>query len=134
MNKEKKIYSSRCGKMPPCCFLSGSSRAKLDMNQDYVLVTAALNEENYIPFPIRSVIAQTILPKKWVIVSDGSTDGTDRIVAKYAEAFEFIELVRAEEGDTGPNFASKVRAIQVGYGRLRGLTYSYIGNLDADVS
>ena len=104
------------------------------MGNSYVLVTAARNEENYIDFPIRSVIAQTILPKRWVIVSDGSTDGTDRIVAKYAEALEFIELVRVEEGDTEPNFASKVRAIQVGCGRLRGFTYGYIGNLDADVS
>ena len=104
------------------------------MNQDYVLVTAARNEENYIDFPIRSVIAQTILPKKWVIVSDGSTDGTDGILAKYAETHKFIEVVRATEGDAEPNFSSKVRAIRAGYGRLRGLTYSYIGNLDADVS
>ena len=39
----------------------------------YLLVTPARNEAAYIEKTIRSVIAQTILPKKWVIVSDGST-------------------------------------------------------------
>ncbi len=41
-------------------------------NNDYVLVTAAYNEERYIAKTIESVINQTIPPKRWVIVSDGS--------------------------------------------------------------
>ena len=45
----------------------------------YVLVTPARNEAAYIKKTIQSVISQTILPIKWVIVSDGSTDGTDEI-------------------------------------------------------
>jgi len=52
------------------------------MNNLYVLITAARNEEAYIEKTIKSVISQTILPKKWVIVSDGSTDRTDEIVRK----------------------------------------------------
>jgi hypothetical protein len=41
------------------------------MNIDYVLVTPARNEERFIEKTIRSVIVQTVLPKKWIIVSDG---------------------------------------------------------------
>ena len=36
----------------------------------YVIVTTARNEEAYIEKTIRSMIAQTLLPEKWIIVSD----------------------------------------------------------------
>ena len=54
------------------------------MNQlTYVLITPARNEEAFIEQTIRSVISQTVPPRKWVIVSDGSTDRTDDIVKEY---------------------------------------------------
>ena len=46
----------------------------------YVLVTAAYNEEAHIADTLRSVANQSALPRRWVIVSDGSTDTTDEIV------------------------------------------------------
>ena len=52
---------------------------------NYVLVTPARNERDLIEGAIRSVVAQTHLPSRWVIVSDGSTDGTDEIVERFAE-------------------------------------------------
>ena len=52
-------------------------------NLKYVLITPARNEAAFIEQTIKSVIQQTILPLKWMIVSDGSTDGTDEIVKKY---------------------------------------------------
>jgi glycosyltransferase involved in cell wall biosynthesis len=48
----------------------------------YVLVTPARNEVQFIELTIQSVVAQTMRPLKWVIVSDGSTDGTDEIVSR----------------------------------------------------
>ena len=50
----------------------------------YVLLTAAKNEEDFIKKTIESVISQSILPVKWVIVSDASKDGTDDIIKEYA--------------------------------------------------
>ena len=47
-----------------------------------MLITPARNEAAFIELTIKSVVAQTVLPLKWVIVSDGSTDGTDEIVTK----------------------------------------------------
>ena len=99
----------------------------------YVLVTAAYNEERYIEAVIRSVIAQGVHPSRWVIVSDGSTDGTDQIVLKYAAQYEFIELLRIED-EHPRNFAAQVIAINKGFGRLTNIDYDFIGNLDADVS
>ena len=60
----------------------------------YVLITPARNEEEYIEKTILSVVSQTVLPKKWIIVSDGSTDKTDEIVEKYLPQNPWMELLR----------------------------------------
>src|SRR5467141_784957 len=99
----------------------------------YVLITPARNEEKFIELTIESVVAQTVRPLKWVIVSDGSTDGTDEIVRKYAADHSWIELVRMPERRER-HFAGKVLAFNAGYARLRGLKYEVIASLDADVS
>lgn len=102
-------------------------------NSKYVLITPARNEEAYIGKTIQSVVSQTVLPLKWIIVSDGSTDETDNIVKDYLKEYPFIVLLR-RTGDTLRNFSSQVFAFNTGYEKLRGLNYDYIGNLDADVS
>lgn len=99
----------------------------------YVLVTPARNEAKFIELTIKSVIAQSILPLKWVIVSDGSTDGTDEIVLRYCAEHSWIELVRRPEREDR-NFAGKAVAFNAGYARLTDLEYEVIGNLDGDVS
>jgi len=62
-----------------------------------------------------------------VIVSDGSTDGTDELVKKYASQHEWIEFVRAaEHGER--HFAGKVAAFNAGYDRVKELSFDVIGN------
>lgn len=105
------------------------------LNNNYVLITAARNEEKYIEATIKSVLSQTILPKKWVIVSDGSTDHTDEIIKKHLDHYDFIEFVRRESGSNqDSDFASKVFALNAGYARLKHVAYDYIGHLDADIT
>jgi biofilm PGA synthesis N-glycosyltransferase PgaC len=99
----------------------------------YVLITPARDEAQFIELTIRSVVAQTVRPIKWVIVSDGSTDGTDDIVIKYASANPWIELLRISERRER-HFAGKVRAFNAGYDRVKDLGYDVIGSLDADTS
>jgi poly-beta-1,6-N-acetyl-D-glucosamine synthase len=99
----------------------------------YVLITPARDEEAFLEKTIESIICQTVLPQKWVIVSDGSTDRTDEIASKYEAQYEFIHLVRTE-GNTVRNFGAKARAFNVGLEQLQGVRYDFIGNLDADVA
>ena len=99
----------------------------------YVLVTPARNEEDFIELTIRSVVAQTVRPLKWVIVSDRSVDGTDEIVRSYANRYSFIHLVRIDK-PSERNTAAKVQAIRVGIKALGQTEYAYFGNLDADIS
>jgi biofilm PGA synthesis N-glycosyltransferase PgaC len=99
----------------------------------YVLVTPARNEAQFIELTIESVVAQVTLPRKWVIVSDGSTDGTDEIVSRYAAQHPWIELVRMPERKER-HFAGKVQAFNAGRARVVDMDFAVIGNLDADVS
>lgn len=99
----------------------------------YVLITPARNEAQFIELTVQSMIAQTVKPLKWVIVSDGSTDGTDDIVNRYAADHPWIELVRMPERRER-HFAGKVYAFRAGYERVQGLDYAAIGSMDADIS
>jgi biofilm PGA synthesis N-glycosyltransferase PgaC len=99
----------------------------------YVLISPARNEASFIEGTIQSVIAQTILPLKWVIVSDGSTDGTDEIVSQYLAEYPWIELVRMPERRKR-DFAGKVHAFNAGYARVTDLDYDVVGSLDADIT
>jgi len=99
----------------------------------YVLITPARNEAQYIELTLQSMAAQTYRPLKWVIVSDGSIDGTDEIVCKYTKANPWIELLRMPER-AERSFAGKVHAFNAGYARATDLHAEVIGNLDADVS
>jgi biofilm PGA synthesis N-glycosyltransferase PgaC len=99
----------------------------------YVLISPARNESQFIELTLKSVVAQTVLPMKWVIVSDGSTDGTDEIVRKYARKHSWIELVRMPERSER-HFVAKVVAFNAGWERVKHLPYAIIGSLDADVS
>jgi biofilm PGA synthesis N-glycosyltransferase PgaC len=100
---------------------------------NYAIVTPARNEARSIECTLKSVVAQTILPLKWVIVSDGSTDGTDEIVSQYTALYPWIELLRMPERKER-NFAGKVVAFNAGYARLKDFEYQVIASLDGDIS
>ena len=99
----------------------------------YVLITPARNEEAFIEKTIQSVIKQTVLPVKWVIVDDGSTDRTAEIVGFYLNQYPWMEMVQMPQR-RDRSFAAKVGAFNAGYERVNGLPYEIIGNLDADIS
>jgi biofilm PGA synthesis N-glycosyltransferase PgaC len=99
----------------------------------YVLITSARNEEAFIAKTLDSVVNQTVLPERWVIVDDGSTDHTAEIIERYADRYPWIELVRLPQR-RDRNFAAKVHAFNAGFERVQSLEFEAIGNLDADIS
>jgi glycosyltransferase involved in cell wall biosynthesis len=99
----------------------------------YVLITPARNEAKHIELTLRSMVAQTVRPVRWIVVSDGSTDGTDEIVSRYAAEHPWIELVRMPERRER-SFAGKVFAFNAGYAQIGDLKYDVIGCMDGDVS
>ena len=99
----------------------------------YVLMTAAHNEEKYIGRTIESILAQTMLPTRWVIVSDNSNDHTDAIVSQYAHNADFLSLLKVTR-TPGRDFGSKGYALRAGYQILKDADFDFIGNVDADVT
>jgi glycosyltransferase involved in cell wall biosynthesis len=99
----------------------------------YVLITPAHNEEAFIEKTLASMVAQTLQPERWIIVDDGSTDGTAEIVEGYTKRFPWIELLRRPQR-LDRSFAGKVHAFNAGLERVGSLDFDVIGNLDADIS
>jgi biofilm PGA synthesis N-glycosyltransferase PgaC len=99
----------------------------------YVLITPARNEEAYIEKTLRSVVSQTVMPERWVIVDDASTDSTAQLVDNYVRDYPWIELVRRTQC-AERSFSRKVDAFNAGLQRLGSREFEVIGNLDADLS
>ena len=98
----------------------------------YVLITPARNEETFIEKTLESVTKQTLLPKRWVIVNDGSTDTTAEKVRPYLAKYPWIQMVDLPI-HRERSFAGKVYAFNAGMEVLKGVDYAVIANLDADV-
>lgn len=103
------------------------------MRKDYVLITPAYNESEFIEATIQSVVAQTILPLKWIIVDDGSSDTTVEIVKRYEKDFDFIECVSCRRKPDRSYYGSNVYAIIEGYEKIKELNFDYLAILDADM-
>jgi len=99
----------------------------------YVMITCARNEAKYIGPCIESVLSQTVLPKRWVIVSDGSTDSTDEIIKRYCQDNPWIMYQREPE-HKAVNFAAKARCFNKAYQLLRDVDFQIVCNIDADVT
>lgn len=101
--------------------------------ENYVLMTAAHNEGAFIEETIKSVLAQSVRPARWAIVSDGSTDKTDEIVEAYARGNEFIRFLKLAR-PAGRSYGSKGHALNNATKLLEGALFQFIGNLDADIT
>jgi len=99
----------------------------------YVLVTPARNEEAFIEKTIQSVVNQTVLPDRWIIVNDGSTDSTGTIARRWADLHHWIEVLDMPE-HRDRSFAAKAYCFAAGYDRVKSVDYDIVGNLDADIS
>ena len=104
----------------------------MNRRNDYVLVTPVRDEEATIGRTIASVVAQTVRPREWVIVSDGSTDGTDGIILAAAAEHPWIRLLPLTPRP-GRSFAAVVLNTERGIRHLQCGDYAFLGLLDSDV-
>lgn len=107
--------------------------AKEAQDLKYILITPARNEETFLEETIRSVTGQTLLPERWAIVSDGSTDRTDEIIQDHAACHTWIRYVRRPT-HAERHFAAKAHAFSAGYAAVETTFHDVVGNLDADLS
>jgi glycosyltransferase involved in cell wall biosynthesis len=103
------------------------------MNRRYAIVTPVKNEEKFLGGMVASVTGQTILPKRWIIVNDGSTDRTGEIIREAESRWDWIAGVTiAATG--GPRKPGGESVVHHGLKRLDLSEYDYLARLDGDIS
>jgi biofilm PGA synthesis N-glycosyltransferase PgaC len=103
-----------------------------------LLITPARDEAAYLEKTIRGVLAQTRTPDLWLIVDDGSTDATPRILERFAAEAPFLRILRApaqvgRAGEDRLTIAAEARAFNAALATVDLAEFTHVGKLDADV-
>lgn len=99
----------------------------------YSIVSTVRNEVGTIGTTLDSVVKQSITPTRWVIINDGSTDGTQEILSEYENRYDWIEIINFD--DKGfMDYESAHKKLQWGLKRILSYRNDFIVKLDADIS
>jgi poly-beta-1,6-N-acetyl-D-glucosamine synthase len=106
----------------------------------YVVITPARDEAKYIEKTIQSMVSQTERPVQWIIVDDGSTDGTPAIVEGWTSSHPWISLVHRRSQNPAKQSrgrrareAKEIEAFYEGYRHVKEDDWEFIVKLDADL-
>lgn len=98
----------------------------------YYLIIPAHNEADFIRLTLESLVSQTILATKIVVVNDNSTDATAEIVTAFAKEYPFISLVNKTSEAIHLPGSKVIQAFQKGFETIDA-DYDIIVKLDADL-
>ena len=98
----------------------------------YYIVIPTYNEEKFISLTLQSLVEQTVLPSKIVVVNDGSTDKTEEIVQSFLIKYPFISLVNKSSDAIHLPGSKVIQAFQKGLETLDE-SFDIIAKLDADL-
>jgi biofilm PGA synthesis N-glycosyltransferase PgaC len=101
---------------------------------NYVVVTPVRDEEAHLPSTIESMIRQTVPPREWIIVNDGSEDNTGRIIDEYSSQYSWIRGIHRKDRGFRKAGGGVVDAFNDGYRCLRSTDWKFIVKLDGDLS
>ena len=104
----------------------------------YILVTPCKNEQENLRALIDSVRLQSLKPRLWVIVDDGSTDNSPKIIVEASKKYSWIKSIRLGESSRDINFRYSFVCVQGFDEALRlsknlRINYNYVALLDADI-
>ena len=106
--------------------------------QRLLLITPARDEAAHLERTVRAVAAQTRPPDLWLIVDDGSRDGTPRLLERLARQVPFLEARNAPARDRavaedGLALAAEAVAFNTALASVDADDFTHVGKLDADV-
>ena len=100
----------------------------------YVIVSPVRNEEKFLEGTIKSVVSQTVKPVEWIIVDDGSTDGTAGIIDRYAEQNNWIRPIHRADRGFRKSGGGVMEAFNDGYKALLCKDWDFVVKLDGDLT
>jgi len=103
------------------------------MNARYVVISPVRDEDRFLERTLESVLSQSILPVRWVIVDDGSVDRTPEILSRFEEKTPWISVIGRKRSGGRQLGTAEIVAFNAGYETLDGLEYDYIVKLDCDL-
>jgi len=106
---------------------------KLPHEPRYVLISPCRNEAKFVRRTLDTVLAQSVLPWRWIIVDDGSTDETPAILREYADEHEWIRVLRREDRGARSVGPGVVDAFYAGHDAVREESFDYLCKLDVDL-
>jgi poly-beta-1,6-N-acetyl-D-glucosamine synthase len=98
----------------------------------YALVSPVKDEAEHLPLAFASVLGQTHRPVRWVIVDDGSSDGTLQLARSYARAVPWISVVSAGADGERARGGRVVRAFERGRAEIHE-RHEIVVKLDGDI-
>lgn len=99
---------------------------------EFIVIMPAYNEEDVIGKTLETVVKQSVLPKRLIVVNDGSTDATPEIVKGFQEKHTWISLVNHDKKAGHSPGAKIVRAFYLGYNTIEE-DWDFVMKLDADL-
>jgi len=100
----------------------------------YVIVTPVRNEEANLPATVVSVTSQTVRPSLWVLVDDGSTDGTPKVIEHARSQHGWIRSVTRPDRGFRKQGGGVVEAFYEGYRLVENEAWDFLVKLDGDLS
>ncbi|MAN58363.1 MAG: glycosyl transferase family 2 [Flavobacteriaceae bacterium] len=98
----------------------------------FYIIIPAHNEAKFLAQTLQSLTAQTLLPKKLVIVNDNSTDGTQKIIDDFSARFPFISSVQKKSDAVHEPGSKVINAFKKGFATLDS-DFDIICKFDADL-
>lgn len=98
----------------------------------YYIIIPAHNEADFIALTLESLVSQTVLPSKVVVVNDNSTDETATIVDDFSKNHPFISLVNKTSEAIHMPGSKVIQAFHKGFETIDS-NYDIIVKLDADL-
>ena len=100
----------------------------------YVIITPARDEEEHLEQTILAVASQTVRPAQWIIVNDGSRDGTGALIDRYASLYPWITARHRANRGYREAGGGVIRTFYDGYAALTSPDWEFLVKLDADLS
>ncbi len=98
----------------------------------YYIIIPAHNEEAFIGLTLQSIVSQSVLPTKVIVVNDNSTDQTAAIVLDFAKDNSFITLVNKTSEAIHMPGSKVIQAFHKGFETIDG-NFDIIVKLDGDL-
>ena len=98
----------------------------------YYIIIPAHNEEAFVALTLQSLVVQTVLPAKIVVVNDNSSDSTSLVVLDFAKKYPFIDLIEKTSELIHLPGSKVIQAFQTGLETLDD-GYDFIVKADADL-